>query len=290
MLRLVTGPRALSAAALLVLAGGTSAHAQMRVDARIHTSAGSCVACDLSQKSMTRLRLRDADFSNSNFYRSNLSGGRFDGTNLSGAVFSKAYLIKAEGERVDLTNAVLRDATLTHASLRRSRFASADLRRADLTSGRFEGSDFVRADMSSVIARGAVFADADLTGARLPMANLSEADLSGATLSGADLRDAQGLTQEQLDTACGDGETRLPDGLYIGYCEAELAATALMAESAVVTTAARASVHDHSRAVEKLDTAITEIETILESETEPATRRRLERVHSQIVSSRQELR
>ena len=32
-------------------------------------------------------------------------------------------------------------------------------------------------------------------------------------LEGASLRDASGLTQEQLDVACGDDRTQLPDGL-----------------------------------------------------------------------------
>ena len=297
----VSPSRTLAPLALLaVLAAPASA--QIRVDASIRSSSGSCVGCDLSQKSMTRLRLVDADFSGSNFYRSNLSGGRFDGTNLSGAVFSKAYLIKAEGSRVDLTNAVLRDATLTGASLRESRFASADLRRADLTRGTFTGSDFHKADMSSAIARGADFSGADLSGARLPMANLSETDLtdavlsgvraaevtftdatmSGARIDGADLRSAEGLTQEQLDTACGDALTRLPVGLSVPYCEDGV----LSAEAVVSQTD-----HDHARAVQRLDSAIAEVETLIAGdELTPAHKRKLQRVHSQLVGSRREMR
>ena len=301
MLGLVT-PRLPATLAISLLAAPVAASAQIRVDATIQSSSGSCVGCDLSQKSMTRLRLKDADFSGSNFYRSNLSGGRFDGTNLSGAVFSKAYLIKAEGSRVDLTNAVLRDATLTHAALRESRFASADLRRADLTRGTFTGSDFQKADMSSAIARGADFSGADMTGARLPMANLSNADLSdavftdtraaevtftdatmkGARFDGADLRSAEGLTQGQLDTACGDARTRLPVGLSVPYCEDGFAA---------VETLGSHTDHDHGRAMQRLDSAIAEVEAIIgDAETSASQRRKLQRVHSQLVGSRRELR
>ena len=58
---------------------------------------------------------------------------------------------------------------------------------------------------------------ADLSGTDLMWADLSEADLSkailvGATLSGADLSTAS-LTQEELEPATGDENTRLPPDL-----------------------------------------------------------------------------
>jgi uncharacterized protein YjbI with pentapeptide repeats len=43
-------------------------------------------------------------------------------------------------------------------------------------------------------------------------ANLSGANLSKADLSGANLSDAE-LTQTQLDAACGDANTKPPEGL-----------------------------------------------------------------------------
>ena len=273
---------------------------QIRVDARMHTSSGSCAFCDFSQKSMTRLRLRDADFSNSNFYRSNLSGGHFDGTDLSGAVFSKAYLVKTEGTRVNLEGAVLRDATLIQATLTESRFAGADLRRADLSEGDFTASDFSRADLSSSNARGADFTDAVMREARLPMANLdgatlaradftaaravdislADADLTDAVLAGADLRSARGLTQGQLDTACGDAQTRLPASLTVTYCD-----------PSVTSQLERASGdHDHTQAMLRLDSAIRDLEGMMQSPTLDRTERRaLERVHNQLVGSRRAL-
>ena len=65
---------------------------------------------------------------------------------------------------------------------------------------------------------------ADLARADLFRATLVGADLSGATLSGADLpwanlSKALGLAQEQLDAACGNDETKLPEGLTIKPCE-----------------------------------------------------------------------
>src|SRR5579862_9200695 len=62
---------------------------------------------------------------------------------------------------------------------------------------------------------GASFRDMDLTGANLAHARLDAADFTGAklvlaNLKGADLSHAKGLTQRQLDEACGDADTKLP--------------------------------------------------------------------------------
>jgi uncharacterized protein YjbI with pentapeptide repeats len=52
----------------------------------------------------------------------------------------------------------------------------------------------------------------DLSEADLSQADLSETDLSGTNLSGADLSTAS-FTQEELEPATGDENTRLPPEL-----------------------------------------------------------------------------
>ena len=52
---------------------------------------------------------------------------------------------------------------------------------------------------------------------------LNGADLTGAKTSitsflGTDLRHVKGLTQAQLDVACGDAATKLPPGLRVHNC------------------------------------------------------------------------
>jgi hypothetical protein len=53
----------------------------------------------------------------------------------------------------------------------------------------------------------------DLEGASLTGADLRGANLNGADLSDADLSDAIGLIQQQIDSAIGDKDTKLPTGL-----------------------------------------------------------------------------
>jgi Pentapeptide repeats (8 copies) len=72
--------------------------------------------------------------------------------------------------------------------------------------------------------KGASLSFANLNGAHLSRANLRAANLSGADLSGADLSSADlsrawDLTQEQLDKACGNADTQLPEGLTLKACQ-----------------------------------------------------------------------
>lgn len=94
----------------------------------------------------------------------------------------------------------------------------------DLTDADFDNSRLVLACMSNANFRSASFRHADLSGANLANSKLDEADLSGAVLSitsikGTDLRRAKGLTQAQLDQACGDTATRVPAGLIVRQCK-----------------------------------------------------------------------
>jgi hypothetical protein len=79
-----------------------------------------------------------------------------------------------------------------------------DHRRADLVGADLRGARLCGADL-----RGALLVGADLRGADLRSADLLGTDLRGAALAAADLTGALFLTQAQLDSARGDGVTRL---------------------------------------------------------------------------------
>jgi uncharacterized protein YjbI with pentapeptide repeats len=106
--------------------------------------------------------------------------------------------------------------------------ANADLTNQCVKHGNLEGADFDGAKMVLMCMsfgdfKGASFRNSDLSGANLAHAKLDDADLSGARLTiasirAADLSHAKGLTQAQLDQACGDSETRLPAHLHVRIC------------------------------------------------------------------------
>ena len=92
----------------------------------------------------------------------------------------------------------------------------AQLRGKNLRNAEASGAFLVKADLSNANLQWAV-----LSGANLQGADLSGASLQQATLVGANLQGAIELTQEQLDSACGDAETKLPPGMFIKPCPEE---------------------------------------------------------------------
>ena len=125
---------------------------------------------------------------NCNLFQADLSYRNLPGINVSGARLRQADL-----SLVTLNGANLSDANLSIANLFGARLSGANLADANLE-------------------------NATLVGAYLGGANLRGAKLHGANLSGAEMALAKGLTQGQLNQACGDNSTQLPRGLTIPPC------------------------------------------------------------------------
>lgn len=130
-------------------------------------------------------------------------GSSCPGCNLFQAEFNG---LQATG--LDFSGARLRQADLSLTVLNRARFNRADLRDVNAYGGVFSSASF----------SGANLTNAGFVGTYLRGANFSGATLTGADFSGADLTGARGLSQAQLDRACGDATTALPSGLHIPPC------------------------------------------------------------------------
>ena len=115
-----------------------------------------------------------------------------------------------------------------HHDCPRCDLSGADLtdqcvKQGNLAGAKFDSARLVLMCMSYADFRGASFRNADLAGANLAHAKVDDADFTGADLSiasirGTDLRRALGLTQEQLDRACANSETKVPAGLKAKTC------------------------------------------------------------------------
>ncbi len=119
-------------------------------------------------------------------------------------------------------------ADLQNKELKGKNFARARLRQADMSASIMNHTSFAGGDLRDVNGYGGVFssanfAGADLTnatfvGAYLEGANLRGAKVGGVNFSGAEMDHAIGLTQAQLNQACGDDYTKLPPGLHLKFC------------------------------------------------------------------------
>ena len=130
-------------------------------------------------------------------------GGSCPGCNLF-----QAELSGLQRSGVNLSRARLRQADLSLVVMNRANFSGADLRDVNAYGGVFGGASFAGANLTN----------ATFVGTFLEGASFRAANLSGANFSGAEMARATGLTQAQLDRACGDQATVLPRGLRIPAC------------------------------------------------------------------------
>jgi uncharacterized protein YjbI with pentapeptide repeats len=177
---------------------------------------------DLRNADLRYANLRDAHLPYANLSGANLSvadlGGANGGANLSGAVLGGAILRHANLRDANLSGAILVAANLVAAYLRDANLVAANLVAANLNGADLSGANLSYARLSDANLSGAVLGGANLKSANLSGANLSYARLSDANLSGAVLSEAKNLIQKQLNEACGNADTKLPEGLAVKPC------------------------------------------------------------------------
>jgi hypothetical protein len=132
------------------------------------------------------------------------------------AVLSREKDYVSEEDRIphDLRRTNLYSVNLRGVYLRGANFQGANLGGAHLQKANLRGADLQGADLQRALLQGADLREkADLREANLVGANLTGANLTGANLTGANLTGAESLTQEQLQQASGDEDTKLLEGL-----------------------------------------------------------------------------
>ncbi|MEQ1616958.1 MAG: pentapeptide repeat-containing protein [Terricaulis sp.] len=131
-----------------------------------------------------------------------------DGAACAGCDLFQAELAYHDISGRDFSGSRLRQAELSLVTADHARFRAANLSLANMFGGRFSRADFTEANLSHSIGVGGYFGGARFDNARI----------DGMNFSGAELANATGLTQAQLNTACGDANTTLPAGMTIPRC------------------------------------------------------------------------
>lgn len=127
----------------------------------------------------------------------------------SGCDLFQVDLSYQEFSGIDLSGARLRQADLSLSTFDKAKFAGANMSIVNGFGLRAEGADFWKVD----------FADASLVGGWFGGSDFTSAKFDNANLSGSDFETAKGLTQIQLNIACGDASTKLPKGLKLPACK-----------------------------------------------------------------------
>ena len=162
------------------------------------------VEADLTATDLMKTTLDGADFEKAKLLRASLAGASAKATRFA----------RVEAYRTDFRNLRAAGSTFQGAELQRSDFRGAELTKADFTKAELGRSQFDGADIGGVRFSLANLARADLRGASLsaPL-DFDRAFLFLTRLENLDLSTSTGLTQTQLDMACGNDQTVLPAGL-----------------------------------------------------------------------------
>jgi uncharacterized protein YjbI with pentapeptide repeats len=172
----------------------------------------------LETASLERANLLRANLTYANLQKTLLREANFQETLLVEADLQDSVLVAADFENAHLWSANLQNAELGYAVLKNADLREANLQNAELGYAVLKNADLRGANLQKANLMAAELQKANLRSAELQKANLRSAVLLGANLSGANLTGCYRLTQEQLDLACGNEETKLPSGLTIKKC------------------------------------------------------------------------
>lgn len=125
----------------------------------------------------------------------------------------QAAVTRIHGGMVDCVGCQLQGADLSNTCVKAR----------DLHGANFDGANAKLMCMSYANFTDASFRGTNLAGANLAHAILDGADFTGADLNitsfkGTDLTKSKGLSQAQLAVACGDADTKAPDGMSVPVC------------------------------------------------------------------------
>jgi len=168
------------------------------------------------------------DFTGSSFKRTDLSASDLRNSNFENTNFEKANLMRASLAGSKAPNSNFTGITASRTDFSRGNYRNANFQKAEINRADFSSSDLENANMSKADLSRVNFQEANLKGVNLSFSNISRANFKDTSLDenfalegafmfltrveGLDLSQVKGLAQWQIDMACGDENTILPEG------------------------------------------------------------------------------
>lgn len=164
---------------------------------------------NLENTNFTSTDMRDSEFDGANFRKSVLFRVAFDNSSAKKANFEKAAAYRVSFKKTVLTEAI---------------FRKSEIQRVDFSGAQLTGADFSKSEAGRTRFDETQMGNNDFTHANIARADFRNAKISGPLIfkgayfyltrfEGVDLSMSTGIQQWQLDMACGDDETKIPDGL-----------------------------------------------------------------------------
>lgn len=165
---------------------------------------GNFEKANLTSSDIRNARLIGSNFSKANLVRASLAGVNASNANFSGVIAS----------RTDFSEGIFKDTNFFKAEITRADFSDSSLVNADLSKGQFSRVKFSGATLENVNFDFSSLARSDLRDVKLEgNISMSGTFLFRTHLEGVDLNMITGLKDWQLELACGDETTKIPDGL-----------------------------------------------------------------------------
>jgi uncharacterized protein YjbI with pentapeptide repeats len=179
--------------------------------------------CKKTNKMLNRQNFTESDFDDTNFSKSNLERSNFTNASMVKTEFTRASLNHADFTGADMTKSAGYRASFDNAI-----FAKTIMTKSEYFRASFQGAKFSHTDMSRAEMGRADFTDAELSNVSFEFTNLARAIFKGSKLvnvnfrgaytfltrfEDVDLREVARISQLQLELACGNEGTQLPDGL-----------------------------------------------------------------------------
>ena len=156
---------------------------------------------------------RTADFTDMDLFGVNLSGAILTMSDFSDSNLTHSDFIRANLAHAGFWESNLSNVNFSRAEMSSTYFVDANLTGAKLHDAYLVGAHFQSTNISGANFRGATMPGVDLSFCEIGDADFSEADVEEVDFRRTDLSRARGLTQEMIDKAFGNSETKLPDGL-----------------------------------------------------------------------------
>lgn len=167
-------------------------------------SSSNFTRADLSASDLRNSNLQKVTFLKTNLVRASLAGSNAEGANFEGVVAS----------RTDFSNGNYKNASFLKAEIARSNFSNSNLENANMSKADFSRVNFFNSNLKGVSLDFTNISRTNLTGILIDEKfSLEGAYMFLTRIEGLDLSASKTLKQWQINMACGNEKTILPEGI-----------------------------------------------------------------------------